>query len=731
MATAPDMTAAGETAVREAVSFCRICSGGCGVVLSIDGEDRIVGVRGDKDNPLTRGYACFKGLQPEASHHGRERLLRPLKRMPDGSYTEIPSEQALDEIAAKLGPILDRHGKDAMAIFLGNGGMFNIAGFYMLPSFLAAFDSDQYFSTLTIDQSGKMVTMGRLGAWAGGYPALDDMDVVMFFGANPLLSHGSLGLLQEDPVRKLKRERQRGLKLITIDPRKSETGQFADIALQPYPGQDAAIAGGLIRLILAEGWEDKDFCARWVGEANMAALRQAVEPLAEDFVEQRAGLEPGSLRAVAELFARDSRTGAVAAATGTSMAPYSNLAFHLIETLNVICGRYLREGQRVHQVNGMGPTGPLKAQVYAPSRFWEQSGPSRIRGTRRLFQERCTATLADEILTPGEGQVRALLVDGGDPLTSWPDQQKTAKALAALDLLVCIDPWPVPTTASAHYILPPLMQYERADLPMYLPGFANWPGAWAQYTPPIIPPPPGSDLVEDWYVFWAIAKRLGRTIPYHGVRPLDMENRPTTDELLDLVLHGAPHTLAELKANPHGCHAPIAQAAVLPADPDADGKFEPMPADVADELRMFLADGSTPGRWQRDGRHFTHLLATRRMRDLFNSNGRFVDSVRERTPFNPAFLHPSEFAELRIRPGDKVEIESAHGRVVAIAEADEALRPGVISLAHGWGDPPGSNASVEEAGTAVNRLIDTERHHEPVNSMPHMSAVPVNLTPIG
>ena len=157
--------------------------------------------------------------------------------------------------------------------------------------------------------------------------------------------------------------------------------------------------------------------------------------------------------------------------------------------------------------------------------------------------------------------MRALLGDGGDPLTSWPDQQKTAKALAALDLLVCIDPWPVPTTASAHYILPPLMQYERADLPMYLPGFANWPGAWAQYTPPIIPPPPGSDLVEDWYVFWAIAKRLGRTIPYHGVRPLDMENRPTTDELLELVLHGAPHTLAELKANPHGCHAPIAQAA--------------------------------------------------------------------------------------------------------------------------------------------------------------------------
>lgn len=719
-----------ENTTREAISFCRICSGGCGVVLTIDAEERIVGVRGDKDSPLTHGYACFKGLQPESSHHGPQRLLRPRKRMEDGSYIEISSEQALDEIAEKLGHIIDRHGKDAMAVFLGNGGMFNIAGFYMLPSFLAAFDSDQYFSTLTIDQSGKMVAMGRLGHWGAGYPHLDDMEVAMFFGANPLVSHGSLGFLQEDPVRSLKRARERGLKVITIDPRRSETGHFADIALQPYPGQDAAIAGGLIRLILAEGWEDREFCERWVGADHMAALREAVEPLTESYVEQRAGLEPGSLRRVAEMFARDASTGSVTSATGTSMAPYSNLAFQLIETLNVICGRYLREGQRVHQINGMGPGGPLKAQAFSPSRFWEASGESRIRGARKLFQDRCTATLADEILTPGEGQIRALLIDGGDPMTSWPDQQKTAKALSSLDLLICIDPWPTPTTSYAHYILPPLMQYERADLPMYLPGFANWAGAWSQYTPPVIAPPKGSDLVEDWYVFWGLAKRLGRTITYNGARPLDMENPPSTDELLDLVLHGAPHKLDTLKEHPHGCHAHIEQQTVLQADTDADGKFEPMPADVAEELRRFLADGGAPGEWTRDGRSFTHLLSSRRMRDLFNSNGRFVNSVRKRTPYNPAFMHPDELAALGVAPGAKVEIESAHGRVTAIVDADPELRPGVVSLAHGWGDPPGSNADVAESGTPVNRLIDTDRNYEAVNSMPHMSAIPVNISPL-
>jgi len=348
MTSTREERAASDSPTHNAVSFCRICSGGCGVVLTIDGSDRIVGVRGDKENPLTRGYFCFKGRQAEASHHGSRRLLRPLKRAADGSYAEISSEQALDEIAAKLGAILDSDGEQAMAAFMGNGFLFNTPGMYMLTSFLAAFNCDQYFSTHTIDQSGKMVTAGRLGSWAAGYPYLENMEVAIFFGTNPLISHGAIPFLQSDPVRTLRRARERGLKVITIDPRVSETAQLADIALQPYPGQDAAIAGGLIRLILTEGWEDKDFCARWVGEAKMAELRRAVEPLTEGYVEQRAGLEAGSLRRVAEMFARDARVGSVVSGTGASMAPVANLSFHLIESLNVICGRYLREGERVH-----------------------------------------------------------------------------------------------------------------------------------------------------------------------------------------------------------------------------------------------------------------------------------------------------------------------------------------------------------------------------------------------
>ncbi|MFY9327684.1 MAG: molybdopterin-dependent oxidoreductase [Georgfuchsia sp.] len=557
------------------------------------------------------------------------------------------------------------------------------------------------------------------------------MEVALLFGANPLLAHGSLGFIQADPVRRLKKARASGLKLIVIDPRRTETARHADLALQPYPGQDAAIAGGIIRLILEEGWEDKAFCAAHVGSDRMEALYRAVAPLTPEYVERRAGLRPGQIRAVAELFARDSKVGSVTVATGPSMSPFSNLVQHLADCINVICGRFLRAGEAVHQINAMGPQAPLFAEVIPPMRHWEADGPSRIRGTRVLYGERPSGTLSDEILTPGKGQIRALLVSGGDPMTSFPDQDKTAAALSSLDLLVTINPWRAPTTQYAHYVLPPYMQFERADLPMNLAGYACWPGGWAQYTPPIIRPPQDSDLVHDWYVFWAIARKLGRSIVYNGTTPLDMETPPSCDDLLAIVLKDAPVTLDQLKQNPNGINLDLGGQFVLPARPEArDNRFDPMPSDVADELARFLSSANIPGRIERDGKTFTHLLSTRRMRDLFNSNGRYLRTVRKRTPYNPAFMHPDDLAALGIAAGDRIELVSAHGRVTAIAGVDRDVKPGVVSIAHGWGALPGGNEDIADSGTAVNRLIDNDRHFEPINAMPHMSAVPVNIVPI-
>jgi anaerobic selenocysteine-containing dehydrogenase len=520
------------------------------------------------------------------------------------------------------------------------------------------------------------------------------------------------------------------LKLIVIDPRNTETARNADLVLQPYPGQDAAIAGGLIRLILEEGWEDRAFCDAHVGAERMAELRRAVEPLTEDHVEHRAGLRPGDLRRVAEMFARDGKVRGIYGATGPAMQPFSNLAQHLVDCLNMICGGFLREGEQVHRINAMGPVKPVHAEVIPAMRGWEPGGPSRIRGVRSLYGERPTGTLTDEILTPGDEQIRALILGGGNPLTSFPDQRRAVEAMQALDLLVSIDPWRGPGSSFAHYILPPTMQYERADLPLNLPGYACWPGSWVQYAAPAIRPPEGSDVVEDWYVYWGIAKRLGKTIVFDGKEALDMEATPTCDDLLSVQLKGAPITLDELKEYPHGLHVDVDAGLVQPARPDATAQFDPMPEDVKEELAGFLASACEPGRHVRDGKTFTHLMSTRRMRDLFNSNGRHVRTVRKRTPYNPAYLHPDDLAALGIVAGDRIEILSAHGRIAAIAGEDRDVKPGVVSIAHGWGALPGSNEDPSVTGSAVNALIDTDRHFEPINAMPHMSAVPVNITPM-
>ena len=320
----------------EYASFCRICTAGCGTRLTVDDQGRITRVVGDDQNELSSGYACFKGLQSGHAHRDPQRILRPLKRQPDGRFSEISMEQALDEIAARLGELKGESGPNSIALFAGNGSMMIQTAVGMNRHFLHAIGSEQYFTTITIDQSGKMVAAGRTGSWAAGPLDLVDMDVLMLFGVNPFIAHSTMSVLGVDPVKRLKRARQRGMKLIVVDPRRTETAAHADLAFQPYPGEDAAIAAGLIRLILDEGWHDVEFCDQYVGAERLAVLRDAVDPFTPEVTEARSGLEPGALRMIAEMFARDNRRGHVMTGTGPNMSQYSNLAVHMVQLLNVI-----------------------------------------------------------------------------------------------------------------------------------------------------------------------------------------------------------------------------------------------------------------------------------------------------------------------------------------------------------------------------------------------------------
>jgi anaerobic selenocysteine-containing dehydrogenase len=350
--------------------------------------------------------------------------------------------------------------------------------------------------------------------------------------------------------------------------------------------------------------------------------------------------------------------------------------------------------------------------------------PSRIRGVGLLYGERLAATLADEILQPGKGQVRCLIVDAANAANCIPQQERVVEALQSLDLLVVIDPYMTVTAQLAHYVLPTTLAYERPDISLSLPGYPFFSESWAQYTPALLKPPPGSDLIDHWRFYWEIGTRLGRPICYDGKVELDMRTPPTMEQLLDIRMSDAAISADEIRRHPSGKVYDLPHGIVQPARSDATSRFDVMPADVAAECEKLAAVKDVAAGVAKNGRPFTHLLASRRLREVFNTTGTLFSATLKRRPYNPAFLHPDDMIALQLLAEDTVEISSAHGQVTARVQPDANLRRGVVQLPHGWGGHPGTS---EGTGTSVNLLTSSHVDYEPINAMPVMSALPVNI----
>lgn len=711
--------------MREVKSFCRFCMPFCGTKVTLDDDDQIIAVSGDKDDLMTSGYICFKGVQAPASYSADDRVLHPLKRQPDGTFARIPLEQALDEIAAKLRDTIAHHGPESVGGYRGSGSLLNASATSMLPAFLGAIGSHKHFTTYTIDQSAKSIAMGRIGMWNAPRDPLHLSDVRMMFGVNPLVSLATSYFDMTNPTKRMKAARARGMKLIVIDPRRTETANYADVFLQPYPGEDPTVAAGLVRIILAEGWEDKDFCHRYV--ADMDSLRQAVEPFTPGYVAKRAGIDASDLHKAAHLYAVECQRGGASTGTGPSMAPFSNLSEHLVEVLNIICGRYMREGEQVPNPGVLRERQPRKAQVTAAPRWWEHSYKSRIGGYGMLGDEMMSGILTDEILQPGDGQIRAFFAHGSNAANVIPDQHKTVKALKSLELLVSVDPYMTETSRLAHYVLPTKMGYERADLTMFFYE-SLYAEPYARYTPAISAPPLGSELVDDWEIFWGLAKRLDLELVYDGVA-LDMSSEPSTDSLLEIVARHAPLPFEQLKSMELGGTFNDPPQFVEPADPGHPDRFTLMPDDVSAELAEVCSQTVEHGAYISNGQTFSHRLASRRVRDVQNTCHRNVPAIRQRMPYNYAYLHPSELSAMGISEGDRIEISSDQGNIPAEVKADQALKPGVVSITHGWGGLP-DETQYDRDGSNTGLLISTDRNLETINAMPRMSAIPVNIRPL-
>ncbi len=714
------------------LSLCRFCHAGCPIEVTIE-SGRAVRVLGDNSNEVYHGYTCAKGRALPEQHSHPERLLHSQKRMPDGSYADIPVAEAIGEIAEKLERILAAHGPRAVASYTGTFSFPYPATVPVAMAFMDAIGSPMRFTSATIDQPGKMIAAALHGGWQGGPQTFDSADTWLLVGANPEVSK-SIGIPSANPSRHLHEAVKRGLELIVIDPRRSEAARKAAIHLQPRPGEDPSIVAGILRVILEERLYDAAFVAE--NASGLERLRGAVEPFTPDYVARRAGVPAELVVRAARSFA-GARRGMANAGTGPNMAPRGNLTEYLLLCLNTLCGRWLRAGEPVPNPGVLLPPTHAVAQPAAPSPGWGFGEKIRVRGLTNTAAGLPTAALADEILLEGPGRVRALFSIGGNPMAAWPDQKKTQAAMDALDLNVTLDIKMSATARTAHYVIAPKLSLEVPGMslpPETLTPYAmGYSVPWGQYTPALVSPPPGSELIEDWELFYDLARRMrlplrlyaayswGPSASEPAYLDLDMQRKPTTDELFEALTKGSRIPLAEVKKHPHGAIFAAPEARVQPRDPGCSARLELADATMLAELAEVAREPleRAPG--------FRFQLISRRLPDVHNSAGRDLPRLTRRWRYNPAFMNPEDLAALGLASGDAIEIDSGHASIQGVVEAAPDVRAGVISMPHAFGDAPDRDHLLREIGSNTGRLSPVDRDYDPYSGIPRMSAIPVNV----
>ncbi len=710
-AGAPDRGAAIETKH----TFCRVCHASCPMEVDVV-DNRAVAVRGVMDDPLFEGYTCIKGRQIPDQMADPGRIRTSLRRRPDGTFEEVSSREAMDDIAAQLRGIIDEHGPRAVASYTGTGGYQNSVAVPAARAFHQGLDSVSFYTSVTIDQPAKGLAMLRMGGWEAGYHSFTSSDVHMAIGYNSMVSsYAPLGGLQgTNPFTVMRRRKAEGMKLIVIDPRRTELASFADIHLQIRPGQDTTLLAGMIRIVLDEGLQDHEFCERWIDQ--LAELEAAVDAFTLDVVAERCQLDPDDILAATRMFAAGPR-GTAGTGTGPNMAAHSSLTEHMTTVLNTILGRVNREGDVMENGLLLYPEMPHRAQATAP-RNPTNGPPARVRHLRGYRGEMPAATLAEEILTPGAGRIRALIVSGGNPVVAFPDHELTMQAMDDLDLLVVVDYRMTATAEMADYVIAPTLPLERADVPHLMDRWFRAP--YTNYTEPVLER--DGDVLNEWEVFWELASRLGSDLPLPGGSP-DMTERPDTDEIIDRAYFGSRMPLDEVRMQPRQVHLDK-RLTVQPADDNATAKFTVAPDDFVAELDVVLAEGTDTFAGI-DVSAYPFRLVSRRLKHVLNSTGTELPALARKGTTNPAYMHPDDVKDLGLESGDIVAISSPKAKLLGVVEPADDVKRGVISMAHSWGGRSVTDEKVREIGAPTSRLVSVDVGHDPVTGMVVSSAIPV------
>jgi anaerobic selenocysteine-containing dehydrogenase len=707
-------------------SICRNCLAYCPILVTVE-HGRAVHVSGDPDAPLFEAYTCPKGRALPEQHNDPQRLLKCLKRQADGSFAPLESADAVAEVTRKVEEILARDGPRAVAMYVGTGVVCHPSGPPMARSLFRAIKSSMVFTAASIDKPAANTSTALHGNWVAGAQSFSSSDTWMIIGANPVIAKSN-GAPCNNPGQRLKEAVGRGMKLIVIDPRSTETARRAHVHLQALPGEDPTLLAGIINILIREDLYDHAFVSE--NARGFETLRTAVAPYTAEYVTQRAGVPLATLLDAARTFGRASR-GGVICSTGPSFSTHSNLTYYLALCLNTLCGRWARAGDSATYPNVLLPAYAPKAQAYPPYPVFGELA-MRVHGLRENASGLPAAALADEILKGGEGQIKALFCLGGNPMLAWPDQAKTEAALKQLELLVVFDYRMTPTAELADYIIASPLTLEvpgvthKVESLKYIGVSRGYEVPFAQYTPKVVEQPAGSDLMDDWEFFYRMAQRMELQLDWINVHGLgkhvesppdsmkfDMTRVPTGDELIELACLNSRIALDEVKKYPHGHVFDQANLLIAPRDPDHTARLELGDALMMDELRQLCIET----RLARD--EYPYLLVCRRANNFMNSVGQGEHL------YAPACMNSADLQALAVEAGNIIRITSCHGTMYARVAIDDGLRAGVISVSHGFGMRVRDGQHDPHHGAhSVTRLINMDEV-DPISGIPRMSAIPV------
>lgn len=686
---------------------CHLCEAICGLAIETDGE-RILSIKGDPEDSFSRGHICPKAIALQDIQDDPQRLRQPVKRVGE-RWESIGWEEAFELVASRFADIQREHGNNAVGVYMGNPNVHNYGSMTHGNYFLGQLHTKQRYSATSVDQ----LPHHLVSLWLYGHmlmipiPDIDHTDYFLMLGANPLASNGSI-MTVPDVGKRIKALKARGGQLVVVDPRRSETAEVASEHLFIQPGTDVALLLGLLNTLFAENLTK----ASPVLDATegLDVVAAAVSDFSAEKMAPHCGIPAQQIKQLARDFAA-AEHAVCYGRMGVSVQRYGTLCQWLIQVINVVTGNLDVPGgslfpEPAFDVVSKGKGGHFNA--------WQ----SRVSGLPEFNGELPSAVLAEEMLTPGDGQIKALFTSAGNPVLSTPNGRQLDQALEGLEFMVSVDLYINETTRHADVILPPTSALEHDHYDITFNNFAV--RNVTRYNEPVLAKP--ADALHDWEIFVGLGQAFARQMEQPA-----RETMPPA-QMVDMAMKRGPHgdrlSLAELQRHPHGIDLGPLQPNLLRRIQTASKRIELAQPLMLQDLQRVAAELDTLMPKQGELR----LIGRRHVRSNNSWMHNYQRLVKGK-PRDQLLMHPQDLSERGLQDGQLVTVRSRVGAVDVKVSSSDEMAPGVVSLPHGWGhNRKGTQIETAErnAGVSANDLTD-ERFFDPVTGNAAVNGLSVEV----